>query len=65
MFSQRPTPGGTGRRGGGVVLRDLSDRRVATRLGLSLDGVCKRYSRALQRLRAVLPDSVFGELGDG
>ncbi|MCA8975750.1 MAG: sigma-70 family RNA polymerase sigma factor [Planctomycetes bacterium] len=37
---------------------------VAAMLELSHEAVYKRYSRALQRLRQRLPDSVFAELSD-
>ncbi|MCA8948653.1 MAG: sigma-70 family RNA polymerase sigma factor [Planctomycetes bacterium] len=48
-----------------VLLRGIeqnASRTVATLLGLSVAAVDQRYSRALKRLRRVLPDSVFAEL---
>lgn len=48
-----------------IVLRGIeqqSSEDVAALLGLSLDAVYKRYSRALAKLRARLPRSVFDEL---
>lgn len=50
-----------------LVLRGIEQQPaadVATMLDLTNDAVYKRYSRALQRLRARLPDSVFAELND-
>jgi RNA polymerase sigma factor (sigma-70 family) len=50
-----------------VLLRGIeqqSSEDVAALLGLSLDAVYKRYSRALQKLRARLPRSVFDELSN-
>lgn len=48
-----------------ILLRGIeqnSSKTVAVVLGLSVDAVDKRFSRALQRLRERLPESVFAEL---
>lgn len=48
-----------------VLLRGIeqnSSATVATLLGLSVAAVDKRYSRAIARLRQLLPSSVFAEL---
>lgn len=48
-----------------ILLRGIeqnASKTVATLLGLTPAAVDKRYSRALQRLRERLPDSVFAEL---
>lgn len=50
-----------------LILRGIEQRpadEVAQLLDLSKHAVHKRYSRALERLRARLPHSVFGELPD-
>jgi RNA polymerase sigma-70 factor (ECF subfamily) len=51
-----------------VLLRgieQLSTTATAALLGIGAEAAAKRYQRALAKLRARLPDSVFDELGDG
>ena len=43
-------------------IEELSTKSVAMLLELSPDAVYKRYRRALQKLRARLPGSVFDEI---
>lgn len=45
-------------------IEQLSAKAVATVLNLGIEAVHKRYQRAVAKLRARLPESVFNELGD-
>lgn len=50
-----------------ILLRGIeqnSSKTTAMLLGLTVEAVDKRYSRALQRLRGRLPESVFTELDE-
>lgn len=50
-----------------LVLRGIEGRAhkdIAARVGLTAENVAVRYHRALKRLRALVPDSVFDDLED-
>ncbi|MCR9244041.1 MAG: sigma-70 family RNA polymerase sigma factor [bacterium] len=50
-----------------IVMRGIEQQplaEVADHFGVTLKAMSKRYSRALERLRERLPDSVFAELAD-